>query len=72
MRTRPHAAMISEKYRSGMLAVADRLCVEFPHLPLLDVARAMNDVRRECDAADPDPETVYRLARPRLTQLVTQ
>ena len=69
MRTRTHPATISDKYRAGMLAVADRLCLEFPQLSVLAVARAMSEVRREYGAADADPETVYRLARPRLTQV---
>ena len=66
MRTRPHPSTASEKYRAGMLAVADRLCSEFPHLSVLVVARAMSEVRRESGAPDVDPETAYRLARPRL------
>ena len=57
----------TEKYRARMLAVADRLFDEFGHLSFLAIAEAMNAVRREAStypgSREPDPETVYRLAR---------
>ena len=60
--------MARETYSAEILAVADRLCCEFPHLSLITVAHAMNDVRRENGDMAAAPATVYRLVRPRLAQ----
>lgn len=58
----------AEVHRAAMLAVADRLLGEFPHLPFLTVAETMNAVRRQTVSGvdGPDPDTVYRFARSRL------
>ena len=68
MHRRPTPAMAREIYRAEILAVADRLCSEFPHLSLITVAHAMNDVRRENGDLAAAPATVYQLVRPRLAQ----
>lgn len=67
-RSRRHRAAGPDAYRERMLAVADRLCSEFPHLSLIAVVRAMSEVRRYADDPNPDPATVHRLARALLTE----
>jgi hypothetical protein len=70
MSGRTRAAAASERYRTEMLAVADRLFSEFPQLPVFAVAEAMNEVRREAgEGMDPSPDTIYRLARSRLLEV---
>lgn len=57
----PHEA----RDETWMLAVGDRLMHEFPHLPVITVAKTMSAVRRHGashDRGELDPDAVYRLA----------
>ena len=69
-----HRNRRTEAYETGMLAVADRLLTEFADLPFLTVAETMNAARRQAAAGldNPDPDTIYRLTRPRLTEASRQ